>query len=84
MISCDVDATALTKQIETADNHDVERTPFHVIDHERRAKIAFSSGALDTDRSWSSAVSHDRPASYPHHDSRPSQFVLAKAVDAQK
>ena len=35
----------LAKKTETAENHDIERTLFDALDHERRAKIAFSGCA---------------------------------------
>ena len=39
----------LAKKIGTAENHDIERTLFDALDHERRAKIVFSGCALGTD-----------------------------------
>ena len=68
--------TTLAKKIETVENHDKERTLFDALNHECRAKIVFSGCALGADRSWSSTVSHDRTASYRHHDSRPSHFFF--------
>ena len=37
------------QKIETAENHDVERTLFDVLEHKRSAKIAFSGCALGAD-----------------------------------
>ena len=78
--------TTLAKKIETVESHDVERTLFDALNHECRAKIVFSGCALGADRSWSSTVSHDRTASYRHHDSRPSHFFFfffGQVVEAQ-
>ena len=45
--------TTLAKKIETAENHDVERTLFDALNHECRAnsKIVFSGSALGAGRS---------------------------------
>ena len=68
--------TTLAKKVETAENHDVERTLFDALHHECRANIVFRGCALGAGHSWSSTVSHDRTASYRHHDSRPSHFFF--------
>ena len=59
------------------------RTLFDVLDHRRRAKIAFSGCAFGADRWRSSAVSHDRTASYRRHDSWLSQFFFARVVQTK-
>ena len=65
------------KKIETAKNRDRKNTVW-CAQSRAQGKLTFSGCALSADRSWSSAVSHNRTASYRRHDSRLSQLFFGQ------